>query len=87
MSLDASRRGFLGAGLGLMAGAKANAQALTLPTRTLGKTGLKVTVLGFGCMTTSDPSVIEQAVDAGITYFDSARGYQNGTTSAWWARH
>jgi predicted aldo/keto reductase-like oxidoreductase len=46
--------------------------------RTLGKTGLKVSVLGFGCMTTSDPTVIEQAADAGVTYFDTARGYQGG---------
>jgi len=46
--------------------------------RVLGKTGLKVTSVGFGCMITSDPSVIERAADIGITYFDSARGYQNG---------
>ena len=49
-----------------------------MPFRTLGKTGLRVSVLGFGCMTTSDPSVIEQAADAGINYFDTARGYQGG---------
>ncbi len=46
--------------------------------RVLGKTGLKVTSVGFGCMITSDPSVIERAADIGITYFDTARGYQNG---------
>src|SRR5579872_2350185 len=46
--------------------------------RTLGKTGLKVTTLGFGCMITSDGSVIERAADLGITYFDTARGYQGG---------
>jgi predicted aldo/keto reductase-like oxidoreductase len=49
-----------------------------MPVRTLGKTGLKVTVLGFGCMTTSDPAVITAAVNAGINYFDTARVYQNG---------
>ena len=49
-----------------------------LEYRTLGKTGLKVTTLGFGCMTTSDPSVIERADDIGINYFDTARGYQQG---------
>ncbi|MBE0656677.1 MAG: aldo/keto reductase [Bryobacteraceae bacterium] len=73
-----SRRGFLGAGIGLMAAQQASAADLKLPVRTLGKTGLKPTVLGFGCMTTSDPSVIQQGVDAGITYFDTARGYQGG---------
>ena len=49
-----------------------------LDFRTLGKTGLKVTTVGFGCMITSDPSVIERAADLGITYFDTARGYQHG---------
>ena len=29
-------------------------------------------------MTPSDQRVIEQAADGGITYFDTARGYQNG---------
>jgi predicted aldo/keto reductase-like oxidoreductase len=46
--------------------------------RTLGKTGLKVTTVGFGCMITSDGSVVERAADMGITYFDTARGYQGG---------
>jgi predicted aldo/keto reductase-like oxidoreductase len=44
----------------------------------LGKTGLRVTRLAFGCMTTSDPSVIERAADLGINLFDSARVYQGG---------
>jgi hypothetical protein len=46
--------------------------------RTLGKTGLKVTSLGFGCMITSDGSVIARAADLGITYFDTARSYSGG---------
>ena len=46
--------------------------------KTLGKTGLKVTTVGFGCMITSDGSVVERAADIGITYFDTARGYQGG---------
>jgi hypothetical protein len=29
-------------------------------------------------MITSDPSVVQRAVDLGITYFDTARGYQHG---------
>jgi predicted aldo/keto reductase-like oxidoreductase len=45
---------------------------------TLGKTGMKVTRLAFGCMTTSDQSVIERAADNGINYFDTARVYQGG---------
>jgi predicted aldo/keto reductase-like oxidoreductase len=49
-----------------------------LSYRTLGKTGLKVTTVGMGCMVTSDPSVVTRAADLGITYFDTARSYQHG---------
>jgi predicted aldo/keto reductase-like oxidoreductase len=49
-----------------------------LTWRTLGKTGLKVTSLSFGCMTTSDASVIQHAADLGIVHFDTARLSQNG---------
>ena len=45
---------------------------------TLGKTGMKITRVSFGCMTTSDQSVIERAADMGINYFDTARVYQGG---------
>jgi hypothetical protein len=79
---DASRRGFLASaltsGIGLKLAAAPSSTNLEMPVRTLGKTGLKVTVLGFGCMTTSDPAVIEKAVDLGVTYFDTARVYQSG---------
>lgn len=46
--------------------------------RELGRTGLKVSSLGFGCMLVSDPSVIERALELGINYFDTARVYQGG---------
>jgi aryl-alcohol dehydrogenase-like predicted oxidoreductase len=49
-----------------------------LSYRTLGKTGMKVTTVGYGCMITSDPTVITRAVDMGINYFDTSRNYQNG---------
>jgi len=45
---------------------------------TLGKTGMKVTRVAFGCMVTSDQSVVERAADMGINYFDTARVYQGG---------
>jgi hypothetical protein len=54
------------------------AAAPKLTYRTIGKTGLRVTAVGFGCMVTSDASVIERASDIGINYFDTARGYQHG---------
>jgi uncharacterized protein len=93
MSITTSRREFLSAGLMLpVAGAASNLKFLDTPEkptpklsnpprldyRTLGNTGLKLTTVGFGCMITSDPSVITRAADIGINYFDTARGYQNG---------
>ena len=88
MKSQASRRSFLATGLALPAAglatpsapsaASAADQPVKLAYRTIGKTGLKVTSLSFGCMTTSDPSVITRAADLGIVHFDSARGYQGG---------
>jgi predicted aldo/keto reductase-like oxidoreductase len=91
---SSSRRNFLAAGLALPAAASASrstdspqsqaqppARLSSGPSfqyRTLGRTGLKVTTVGFGCMITSDGSVVERAADLGITYFDTARGYQQG---------
>jgi predicted aldo/keto reductase-like oxidoreductase len=77
-----SRRSFLAAGLALpaagMGAPQAPAKEAKLTWRTLGKTGLKVTSLSFGCMTTSDASVIQRAADLGIVHFDTARSYQSG---------
>ena len=91
MNTSTSRRNFLTAGLALPVAGMASTSASpvraafqsasapgTLTYRVLGKTGMKVTTVGFGCMITSDPSVIARAVDMGINYFDSARIYQNG---------
>jgi len=92
MKPNCSRRDFLAAGLALpaaglrlssdsslrLAVTQAKPESARLDYRMLGKTGLKVTSLAFGCMTTSDPSVIERAADFGINHFDTARGYQNG---------
>ena len=58
--------------------AKALSSGPELRYKVLGKTGLKVTTVGFGCMVTSDGSVVERAADLGITYFDTARNYQSG---------
>jgi hypothetical protein len=94
MKDNSSRRSFIATGLALPVAGMASVSLPTSPApaepagslqaggglsfRTLGKTGVKITSVGFGCMITSDPSVIEKAVDLGITYFDTARGYQQG---------
>lgn len=46
--------------------------------RTLGRTGLKVTVVSFGAMLTPDPEVIRAGIDMGINYIDTARRYMAG---------
>jgi predicted aldo/keto reductase-like oxidoreductase len=46
--------------------------------RTLGKTGIKVPVVSFGVMRADNPNLCKAAYDNGITFFDTANGYQNG---------
>jgi predicted aldo/keto reductase-like oxidoreductase len=85
---ETSRRNFLLAGLALPVALEPTASfsplvqqpksSIKLTYRNLGKTGLKPTSVAFGCMITSDQSVVEKAADLGINYFDTARGYQGG---------
>ncbi len=90
--MNSSRRNFLVAGIGLPAIASASRSTSPEPQapakkrssdvkfeyRVLGNTGLKVTSVAFGCMITSDGSVVERGADMGITYFDTAHSYQGG---------
>ena len=46
--------------------------------RTLGRTGLKLTVVSFGAMLTPESEVMSAAFDRGINYVDTARRYMNG---------
>jgi predicted aldo/keto reductase-like oxidoreductase len=46
--------------------------------RTLGRTGLKVTIVSFGAMLTPEPEVIRYAFDHGVNYVDTARRYMGG---------
>ena len=39
--------------------------------RTLGKTGIRVPVIGMGILSSGSPALIKAALDAGITHFDS----------------
>jgi uncharacterized protein len=63
-------------------------QAGTMPKRTFGKTGLSVSILGFGCGSNfsvlSDPAgrfaALDAAVAGGINYFDCASEYGTAAT-------
>src|SRR5215475_5058772 len=96
MSKDISRREFL-ENLGLAAAANAGvllardhavarAASNTLPSRTLGRTGAKVSILAFGCGSRflmykdeeSATAILNRAIDSGITYLDTAFAYGDG---------
>ncbi len=49
-----------------------------MPSRILGRTGARVSVLGYGAMQCSDPSIIRHGVEQGITYIDTADCYMGG---------
>jgi len=87
------RRDFLKAGLAGTASALigtsacartlqyAAAEPFTFPPpvyRTLGRTGLKISVVSFGAMLTPEAEVMQYAFDHGINYVDTARRYMGG---------
>ncbi|MBN2418580.1 MAG: aldo/keto reductase, partial [Deltaproteobacteria bacterium] len=86
MKFDSSRRRFLKAGVvlpaaGLVSASELNAFGMSQDTvsyRVLGKTGLKVSTVGSGVGIEPDPKVISRAIELGVNYFDTARGYGNG---------
>jgi len=49
-----------------------------MPTRVLGRTGLEVSVLGYGAMQCSDASAIRYGLERGINYIDMADCYMGG---------
>jgi len=46
--------------------------------RTLGRTGMKITVVSFGAMLTPEAEVIRTAFEHGVNYVDTARKYMDG---------
>lgn len=86
MEYDSSRRKFLKAGLILPAASVVSSHGMDafskpqedVTYRKLGKTGLKVSLVGSGVGIAPDPEVINRAIDLGVNYFDTARGYGNG---------
>lgn len=89
-----SRRQFLGesalAGVAVALAADTNTNT-TLPTRVLGKTGARVTILAMGCGSRllsyekEDAAVeaLNLALDLGVRYLDTAYGYGNGKSETW----
>lgn len=46
--------------------------------RILGRTGIKVTLVGYGASRTMDPTLVKSALDTGINFLDTGRYYYNG---------
>jgi predicted aldo/keto reductase-like oxidoreductase len=96
MSKEISRRQFFeNIGLGTAAGtsllllkdvAGTRPAPAALPSRTLGRTGAKVSILAFGCGSRflmykdeeSAHAILNRAIDLGITYLDTAYAYGDG---------
>ena len=81
--LKSSSIGMLAAGCvwpGRAAAQAGKAQEIKLPTRTLGRTGVKIPILSFGVMNTDSPDLIKRALDAGIIHLDTAHGYLRGNS-------
>jgi len=57
-----------------------SAKAATMPKRTLGKTGVEVSILGLGggFDTINNQILLKQAMKWGVRYWDTAESYGNG---------
>jgi aryl-alcohol dehydrogenase-like predicted oxidoreductase len=88
-----SRRNFIrssvsaAAGLGLLRGGKLAAQQTEQASaprikeyRTLGRTGFRVSDIGFGAGNLSNPDVLKAALDMGVNYIDTAEHYNRGNS-------
>ena len=86
MDSNQSRRQFLQAGLALPAAGLISSSGLDsafqgdskdskVVYRTLGKTGLKVSGVGYGIGFVPVTDVVARALDMGVNYFDTARDY------------
>src|SRR5262245_50205654 len=88
-----SRRDFLGqtALVGAATAFAGDNKDKPIPTRVLGKTGAKVSILALGCGSRllsyekEDDALValNLALDLGITYLDTAYGYGSGKSEGW----
>jgi len=89
--MSLSRRSFLGTSAIAATGLAAPATKSGMPTRTLGGTGAKVSILAFGCGSrwlmykeqAKGVAALNHALDQGVSYVDTAFAYGNGTSETW----
>ncbi len=82
-----TRRKWLSGVASMALGSVALGQVKTVPKRPLGKTGVKVPILGVGCgsafMAMNDEEAekfLWRALELGLTYWDTAHSYGNGNS-------
>ena len=95
MKKPISRRDFLGhtaaAGAAGILASRGHAETKPIPTRVLGKTGVRIPMIAMGCgsrfLAYGNPDAAIQAlnlaIDSGITYLDTAYGYGSGKSETW----
>lgn len=65
-------------GLGARTSGSGKPHLPSVPLRTLGRTGIKVSALGFGASRTMEPALVQAAIDSGMTFLDTGRSYFRG---------
>src|SRR5262245_21744362 len=65
-------------GSGLAPAACAAPAPASMRHRPLGRTGLRVSEIGFGGYPVDEPEIVRYAFDRGITYFDTSHCYRGG---------
>jgi len=70
--------GFFGKVSPLLAKSRKNQTQNNSEYRVLGRTGIKVTAVGYGASRTMEPSLVKKALDSGVNFFDTGRNYSGG---------
>jgi len=60
--------------------AESSNESAAMPTRTFGRTGVRVPILGFGGSLDLDQLMLRQAAKWGVTYWDTASSYMGGNS-------
>jgi aryl-alcohol dehydrogenase-like predicted oxidoreductase len=89
MSSEITRRTFLEAAA-LASGGALMAQGNEIPKRPLGRTGVQVSALGLGGFhlgaaqdLNAAKRIVDEAIDAGVNFFDNAWEYHEGRSEEW----
>jgi aryl-alcohol dehydrogenase-like predicted oxidoreductase len=90
MSNPISRRLFLGAASVAAGDAMLAQHTGTIPMRPLGKTGVQVSAIGIGGYHLGSAKdlqeakrIVDEAIDAGVNFFDNAWDYHDGRSEEW----